>query len=148
VDTGVTGGDDVAAAGPVATGAGTGRCARRTGERGVATWAAGATGAGTGAADLAAGRARAGRVVSRSLPGPRDLAAFSVRAFSARACAGFRCHTRADSAMWSFSANGAIRHQVRGSEMYRRCELTSSGSRLFSMTGRVVSQVSSPGGST
>jgi hypothetical protein len=37
---------------------------------------------------------------------------------------------------------------VRGSARYRTCELTSSGSRLFSMTGLVVSQVSTPGGST
>ena len=50
--------------------------------------------------------------------------------------------------MSSFSARGAIRHQVCGSVKYRSCELTSSGSFLLSMTGRVVSQVSTPGGST
>jgi hypothetical protein len=59
---------------------------------------------------------------------------------------GCRCHTRAVTRISSFSANGAIRHQVRGSAMYRSCELTSSGNRLLSMTGLVVSQVSTPGG--
>jgi hypothetical protein len=49
--------------------------------------------------------------------------------------------------MSSFSANGTIRHQVRGSATYRNCELTSSGNLLLSMTGRVHSQVSTPGGS-
>ncbi len=32
-----------------------------------------------------------------------------------RALGGCRCHTRADTMISSFSANGAIRHQVRGS---------------------------------
>ena len=65
-----------------------------------------------------------------------------------RALGGWLCHTRAVTRISSFSANGAIRHQVRGSATYRNCELTSSGSRLLSMTGLVVSQVSTPGGST
>jgi hypothetical protein len=73
---------------------------------------------------------------------------WTVFAFFGRTCDGWRCQTRADSWMSSFSANGAIRHQVRGSAMYRSCELTSSGNRLLSMTGRVVSHVSTPGGST
>ncbi len=94
-------------------------------------------------AETRAGRPTAGRAVSGSLAGPRDLAAFLARAF-----AGSRRHTRADSAMWSFSAKGAIRQKVFASARYRSWELTSSGSRLFSMTGRVVSQVSTPGGST
>jgi hypothetical protein len=64
-----------------------------------------------------------------------------------RALGGWLCHTRAVTRISSFSANGAIRHQVRGSATYRTCELTSSGSRLFSMTGLVVSQVRTPGGS-
>ena len=68
-------------------------------------------------------------------------------AFLGRTFGGWLCHTRADTTMSSFSANGAIRHQVCGSAMYRSCELTSSGSRLLSMTGRVVSHVSTPGGS-
>src|SRR6185312_13725505 len=62
-------------------------------------------------------------------------------AFFGRALGGWLCHTRAVTRISSFSANGAIRHQVRGSATYRSCELTSSGSRLFSMTGLVVSQV-------
>jgi hypothetical protein len=69
-------------------------------------------------------------------------------AFFGRARGGCLCHTRAVTRMSSFSANGAIRHQVRGSAMYRSCELTNSGKRLLSMTGRVVSQVSTPGGNT
>ena len=52
-----------------------------------------------------------------------------------RALGGWLCHTRAVTRISSFSANGAIRHQVRGSATYRSCELTSSGSRLLSMTG-------------
>jgi hypothetical protein len=64
-----------------------------------------------------------------------------------RALGGWLCHTRAVTRISSFSANGAIRHQVRGSATYRSCELTSSGSRLLSMTGLVVSQVRTPGGS-
>ena len=72
-----------------------------------------------------------------------DLFAFWGRAFG-----GCRCHTLAVTRISSFSANGAIRHQVRGSAMYLACELTSSGNRLLSMTGRVHSQVSTPGGST
>jgi hypothetical protein len=74
--------------------------------------------------------------------------ACDFRAFFGRAFGGCLCHTRADTKMSSFSATGAIRHQVRGSAMYRSCELTSSGNLLLSMTGRVVSQVSTPGGST
>jgi len=69
-------------------------------------------------------------------------------AFSGLALGGCWCHTWADTKMSSFSANGAIRHQVRGSATYRSCELTSSGNRSLSMTGRVHSQVSTPGGST
>jgi hypothetical protein len=69
-------------------------------------------------------------------------------AFFGRALGGCLCHTRADTKMSSFSAKGAIRHQVLGSAMYRSCELTSSGNLLLSMTGRVVSQVRTPGGST
>ncbi len=68
--------------------------------------------------------------------------------FLGRAFGGCRCHTRAVTKISSFSANGAIRHQVRGSATYRSCELTSSGNRLLSMTGLVHSQVSTPGGST
>ena len=56
--------------------------------------------------------------------------------------------TRALSTIWSFSLSGASRTQVRGSLRYLSCDSASSGSRLFSMTGLVVSQVSSPGGST
>ncbi len=67
-------------------------------------------------------------------------------AFMGRAFGGCLCHTRAVTRISSFSANGAIRHQVRGSAMYRTCELTSSGNRLLSMTGLVHSQVSTPGG--
>ena len=51
-------------------------------------------------------------------------------AFFGRALGGCWCHTRAVTAISSFSANGAIRHQVRGSATYRSCELTSSGSRF------------------
>jgi hypothetical protein len=69
-------------------------------------------------------------------------------AFFGRALGGCLCHTRADTKMSSFSARGAIRHQVLGSATYRSCELTSSGNLLLSMTGRVVSQVRTPGGST
>jgi len=47
-----------------------------------------------------------------------------------------------------FSANGASRHQVRGSSTYRAWDRISSGSRLPSSTGLVVSQASTPGGST
>jgi hypothetical protein len=67
---------------------------------------------------------------------------------SGLALGGCWCHTRADTTISSFSAKGAIRHQVRGSARYLSCELTSSGSRLFSMTGLVVSQVRTPGGRT
>jgi hypothetical protein len=67
---------------------------------------------------------------------------------SGLALGGCRCHTRADTRISSFSAKGAIRHQVRGSARYLSCELTSSGSRLFSMTGLVMSQVRTPGGRT
>lgn len=77
------------------------------------------------------------------------LAAIKVfLALFGRAFGGCRCHTRAVTRMSSFSANGAIRHQLRGSATYRSCELTSSGNRLLSMTGLVVSQVSTPGGNT
>jgi hypothetical protein len=65
-----------------------------------------------------------------------------------RALGGALCHTRTVTSMSSFSANGAMRHQVRGSAMYRSCEVMSSGNRLLSITGRVVSQVSTPGGNT
>jgi hypothetical protein len=68
--------------------------------------------------------------------------------FSGLVLGGCRCQTRADTTISSFSAKGAIRHQPRGSAMYRTCELTSSGNRLFSMTGLVVSQVRTPGGRT
>src|SRR6202030_1967181 len=57
-----------------------------------------------------------------------------------RALGGWECHTRAVTRISSFSANGAIRHQVRGSAMYRSCDPTSSGSRLLSITGRGVGQ--------
>jgi hypothetical protein len=67
--------------------------------------------------------------------------------FFGRALGGCWCHTRAVTRISSFSENGAIRHQVRGSATYLSCELTSSGSRLLSMTGLVVSQVRTPGGS-
>jgi hypothetical protein len=77
------------------------------------------------------------------LAGPAVCSAFFDRAFGA--CL---CHTRAETVISSFSAKGAIRHQLFGSAIYRSCELTSSGNRLLSMTGRVVSQVSTPGGST
>jgi hypothetical protein len=80
---------------------------------------------------------------------PAGLAwAGDVFAFLGLTLGGCWCHTRADTTISSFSAKGAIRHQVRGSAMYRSCELTSSGSRLFSMTGLVVSQVRTPGGRT
>jgi hypothetical protein len=88
------------------------------------------------------GRARAGR-----LPRGPNLAG-DFFALAGRPLGGCRCHTRADSMTSSFSVNEAIRHHVRGSDMYRSWELTSSGSRLFSMTGLVVSQVRTPGGST
>ncbi len=74
--------------------------------------------------------------------------AMDLFAFAGRAFGGCRCHTRAVTKISSFSANGAIRHQVRGSATYRSCELTSSGNRLLSMTGLVHSQVSTPGGRT
>jgi hypothetical protein len=86
--------------------------------------------------------------VSLAASGACRTATEAFRACFDRAFGGCRCHTRADNKMSSFSANGAIRHQLRGSAMYRSCELTSSGNRLLSMTGRVVSQVSTPGGST
>jgi hypothetical protein len=56
--------------------------------------------------------------------------------------------TRAVRTIWSFSLSGVSLTQVFGSVRYLACDSTSSGSRLFSMTGLVVSQVSSPGGST
>jgi hypothetical protein len=93
-----------------------------------------------GAAAVTAGVAAC---MAACLAGSRDFLAFFGRALG-----GCLCHTRADTKMSSFSANGAIRHQVRGSAMYRNCELTSSGNLLLSMTGRVVSQVRTPGGST
>ncbi len=74
--------------------------------------------------------------------------AVSRLAFLGRAFGGWRCHTRAVTRISSFSVNGAMRHQVRGSATYLSCELTSSGNRLLSMTGLVVNQVSTPGGST
>ena len=80
--------------------------------------------------------------------GPAGLRVTLALAFLDCALGGCLCHTRADTRISSFSENGAIRHQARGSAMYRSCELTSSGKRLLSMTGRVVSQVSTPGGST
>ena len=105
----------------------------------------------------AAGRGLAGCTSakgSNSSPGTcrtgaldRELAV-DLFPFLGRAFGGCRCHTRAVTKISSFSANGAIRHQVRGSAMYRSCELTSSGNRLLSMTGLVHSQVSTPGGRT
>ena len=81
--------------------------------------------------------------------GPAGWAlAAAFLALFGRALGGWECHTRAVTRISSFSANGAIRHQVRGSAMYRSCDPTSSGSRLLSMTGLVVSQVRTPGGST
>ena len=40
----------------------------------------------------------------------------------------------------SFSANGAIRHMVRGSAMQRSCELTSSGNRFLSLAGLLAAR--------
>jgi hypothetical protein len=111
------------------------------------------------AASLAAGRlAVTGRTSAGASSSASTAASWGSRmteravagaflAFFGRALGGWLCHTRAVTRISSFSANGAIRHQVRGSATYRSCELTSSGSRLFSMTGLVVSQVRTPGGS-
>ena len=56
--------------------------------------------------------------------------------------------TRAVRTIRSLSLSGVSLTQVLGSVRYLACDSTSSGSRLFSMTGLVVSQVSTPGGST
>jgi hypothetical protein len=61
---------------------------------------------------------------------------------------GYLRHTLTEIWISSFSLDGTIRHHERGSDRYRNCEPTSSGSFLFSITGRVQSQVSTPGGST
>ena len=128
--------DDQAGSG---RGAGAGGCDTA----GSAAWAAPAWAA------AAAWDAPAWAAAAASSVRPADLARpAAFLAFLGRAPGGCRCHTRTDTKTSSFSANGAIRHQVRGSDRYRSCEPTSSGSRLFSMTGRVVSQVSTPGGST
>ena len=109
----------------------------------VTAWAAPASAA------AAAWAAPTWAAAAASSARPADLARpAAFLAFLGRAPGGCRCHTRTDTKTSSFSANGAIRHQVRGSDRYRSCEPTSSGSLLFSMTGRVVSQVSTPGGST
>jgi hypothetical protein len=75
-----------------------------------------------------------------------------VAGTGAGASAGFssaaRRQTRPTTTISSFSASGFIRHQLAGSPRYRTWEMTSSGSRLLSSTGRVASQVSTPGGST
>jgi hypothetical protein len=65
------------------------------------------------------------------------------RALDHAAC---RCQTWPTTVISSGSATGRSRHHVRGSDRYLSCELISSGSRLFSSTGRVASQVASPGG--
>jgi hypothetical protein len=93
---------------------------------------------------LATSRSSPATSTAGALDGTSTAALF---AFLGRTLGGLLCHTRADTTMSSFSAYGAIRHQVCGSAMYRSCELTSSGSRLLSITGRVVSHVSTPGGS-
>jgi hypothetical protein len=80
-----------------------------------------------------------------ALPGLAALAALT--AFR-RGLGGYRCHTRTNTMMSSFSLLGAIRHQARGSARYRNWDPINSGSRLLSITGRVVSHVKTPGGNT
>ena len=65
---------------------------------------------------------------------------------STAAGASARRHTRATMTTSRGSLIGVRRHQVRGSARYRPWESSSSVSLLPSMTGRVASQVSTPGG--
>lgn len=58
------------------------------------------------------------------------------------------CHTCEYTVTSSFSWTATSRHQERGSPRYRSCDSNNSGSFLFSNTGLVMSQVSTPGGST
>jgi hypothetical protein len=69
------------------------------------------------------GRTSAGASASASTPvswssGTAGWAlAAAFLALFGRALGGWECHTRAVTRISSFSANGAIRHQVRGSAM-------------------------------
>jgi hypothetical protein len=109
-----------------------------------------------GTAPPLTGRPRTGRVVNpsgravrRRLVASAPSPALAIA--TANSTAGSRSarrHTRQTMTISFFSANGAIRHQVRGSRTYRAWERISSGSRLPSRTGLVVSQASTPGGST
>ncbi|HYB15156.1 MAG TPA: hypothetical protein VEF71_06765 [Streptosporangiaceae bacterium] len=117
-------------------------------EGGGETAARGTAGAATEGGGETAGRDAAGAAATgaRRAFSPSLARATALRAVWGPATGGCRCHTLTDKKMSSFSANGAIRHQVRGSARYLSWELTSSGSLLLSTTGRVVSQVSTPGG--
>ena len=104
----------------------------------------------------------AGGTPTLALPFPATASlarlAFTVAAIDAVVALGARTpdrwgawrprQTRAVTTIWSFSLSGTSLTHVRGSVRYRACDSTSSGSRLLSMTGLVVSQVSTPGGST
>jgi hypothetical protein len=117
------------------------------------------TGAAAAAAAAAVRAAVGTPTVALAFPATtsRPRAAFTVAAIDAVAAPGTttpdRCgawrprQTRALTTTWSFSLSGTSLTHVRGSVRYRACDSTNSGSRLLSMTGLVVSQVISPGGS-
>ncbi|WP_264159476.1 hypothetical protein [Actinomadura rudentiformis] len=75
----------------------------------------------------------------------RDLMAARSGAAIGAGASGRR-QTRATMTTSRGSRMGVSRHQVRGSATYRPCEISSSVRRLPSMTGRVDSQVRTPGG--
>ena len=88
---------------------------------GTGTYAeGGATGSGAGAATVAetALLASATSVLAACSAGAPDRARVGVTFFR-RTFGGCPCRTRADNKISSFSAKGAIRHQARGSVMYR-----------------------------
>ncbi|MGD0702455.1 MAG: hypothetical protein ABSA02_21555 [Trebonia sp.] len=113
----------------------------------------------TGAAAAAVRAAIGTPTLSMPLLATASLArpAFTVAAIDAVAALGAtapgRCgawrprQTRAVTTIWSFSLSGTSLTHVRGSVRYLACDSISSGSRLLSMTGLVVSQVITPGGS-
>jgi hypothetical protein len=76
---------------------------------------------------------------------PAEVARCRVVRTAGAACVPLR-QTREVKLISSGSALGAIRHQVPGSAMYRSCDCRSSVSRFPSMTGRVESHVTTPGG--
>src|SRR5580658_2260169 len=105
------------------TGITSGRADARAGTRTCAE--GGTTGSGAGATtagEAALPATNGGRASATFVPAACGAGApgrARAGAFFGRTFGGCACHTRADTTISSFSAKGAIRHQARGSAMYR-----------------------------